>query len=165
VDRFERTDERVGAVRMIRESVAHHIIMSTPSELGKLIDNLTDQAQRKCDLETNIKILQNQIKGFNTDITAMQHKEELLNRQVPDTKKDIMKQKLVNAALQGSIVEQKSLTVSMHSNLETMEASISMTIEQIEQEKHVHAAHVNDTSLVFNQSNSMMDIFLNQLPQ
>jgi len=138
--------------------------MSTPSELGKLIDNLTDQAQRKCDLETNIKILQNQIKGFNADITSMQHKEELLNRQVPDTKKDIMKQKLVNAALQGNIVEQKSLTASMHSNLETMAASISMIIEQIEHEKHAHTVHVHETSLIFNQNNGMMDIFVKQLP-
>ncbi|KAJ1398953.1 hypothetical protein B484DRAFT_406490 [Ochromonadaceae sp. CCMP2298] len=80
--------------------------MSITDRMDKLIVNITEAQQKRCDLEAQLHSLDSQCLTLETDITSCQHKNGLLSRQIPDILAELTKQREVNASLSGQLEDQ-----------------------------------------------------------
>ena len=130
---------------------------TNPVELTKLIDNLTKQEQRKCELETKLKIIMKQNENFRNDISNYKHKEELLECQLQDKKKDISKLKIENTNLETKIQDQRMSSSRMQLTYESMSKKISSLIQEIDDIKQVHTTYCIDIQHQFDINNKNIE--------
>lgn len=87
-------------------------------DLDKLIDSLTKQQQRKSDLELAIRKVDARKKTLDGEVTAMKHKEESLQRQIPELKKEISGQKSNGMSLQADLQQIQNACCKLVENVD-----------------------------------------------
>lgn len=105
------------------------------SGLDDVISRLAEQQRRRCDLEAKRTALERAVKSTEEELLSLQHKDELLNRQLPALKRDIAQHKVSVNIAQTNLDNQRKSQSNMQVTLASMKKKIEVLEHDLEDKK------------------------------
>lgn len=121
-------------------------------EFNKLVDSLTKQQQRRSDLDVAIKKADARKKTVEADLAAMQRKEEMMMRQIPETKRDISCQNAFYVSQQADLRQLQNGCAKLQGSLEAARRKVEQRQEYHHQENKNDAATAADITSQLNKN-------------
>lgn len=119
--------------------------MDATLNFEKLVDNLTEQHRQKSSLEVAIKRCDAEKKSHEGALSAARYKEESLQKQIPDIKKEIGKQNALCGSMQAELEQQKNSSNTLRSNVARMKAQVTELQELINKEESENTNFLRNT--------------------
>ena len=134
--------------------------MESDIKFDKLVENITKQQQQKSDLEAALKHCDAQRKGLESELTALQHKEESLNRQIPELKQDIARQNAAKASMTADLAQLKTSRSKLLESVEVMKGKVSQLQKEIVEEEQDGNNNLGDIEEKLNANRNALSVLL-----